>query len=81
MTAMSVIVLNTEIVIQCLECGHTAHLHEPDLKRYGEAPGAQLDSLARRLICKECKSISVRAYRRIDSAAPVSAPLAVPSAS
>jgi RNase P subunit RPR2 len=69
---MSVIVLNTEIVIECLHCGHTAKLHEPDLKRYGEEPGAALAPLSRRLMCKECKTASVRAYRRIDNAAPLS---------
>ena len=69
---MGVIFLSTEIVIECLHCGHAALLHEADLKKYGEAPGASLVSLTRRLICKECKSGSVRAYRRIDNEAPLS---------
>jgi hypothetical protein len=68
---MSVIFLNTEIVIECLHCGHAAQLGEQDLVRYGEAPGASLVALSRRLICKECKSGSVRAYRRVDNASPV----------
>jgi len=35
-------------------------------------PGASLTSLAKRLICRECKSSSVRAYRRIDNDTPLS---------
>ncbi len=70
MTAVSVIYLNIEIVITCLHCGHAALLHEPDLKKYGEEPGAALGPLAHRLICKECKSARVRAYRRIDNRMP-----------
>ena len=69
--SMGVIFLNTEIVIECRHCGHAALLHETDLKKYGEAPGGSLVSLTQRLICKECKSGSVRAYRRIDSEAPL----------
>ena len=69
---MSVIVLNTEIVIECLHCGHRAHLHEDGLTKFGEAPGASLVPLSKRLICRECKSSSVRAYRRVDNQAPLS---------
>jgi RNase P subunit RPR2 len=69
---MSVIFLNTEIVIECLHCGHAALLHEDDLPKYGEEPGASLSPLAERLICKECKNASVRAYRRIDNQKPLS---------
>jgi RNase P subunit RPR2 len=69
---MSVIVLTTQIVIECLHCGHAALLHEDGLRKYGEEPGASLVSLSKRLICKECKSGSVRAYRRIDNEAPLS---------
>jgi len=68
---MSVIVLNTEIVIECLHCGHAARLREDELSRYGEMPGASLVPLTRRLICKECRSGSVRAYRRVDHEAPL----------
>jgi RNase P subunit RPR2 len=68
---MSVIFLNTEVVIECLHCGHAARLNESELARYGEAPGASLAALSKRLICKECKSGSVRAYRRVDNDAPV----------
>ena len=69
---MSVIVLNTEIVIECLHCGHAALLQESDLRKYGEEPGASLIPLTKRLVCKECKSGSVRAYRRIDNEMPLS---------
>jgi len=69
---MSIIFLNTEIVIECLHCGHAARLHEDDLNKFGEVPGASLTSLAKRLICRECKSSSVRAYRRIDNDTPLS---------
>lgn len=78
---MSVIVLNTEIVIECLHCGHSARLHEHDLKKYGEEPGASLVVLSRRLICKECKQGSVRAYRRIDNDSPISSHRTAGSAS
>ena len=69
---MSVIVLNTEIVIECLHCGHAARFCEEDLRKYGEIPGASLVPLASRLICKDCKTASVRAYRRVDNQTPVS---------
>ena len=68
---MSVIVLNTEIVIECLHCGHAARMDEDGLRKYGEAPGASLVPLSKRLICKECRNASVRAYRRIDNQAPL----------
>jgi hypothetical protein len=67
---MSVIFLNTEIVIECLHCGHAALLHEPDLRKFGEEPGAPLVPLSKRLICKECKNVNVRAYRRVDNMSP-----------
>ena len=69
---MSVIVLNTEIVIECLHCGHAARMSEDGLRKYGEAPGASLAPLSKRLICKECRNVRVRAYRRVDNQAPLS---------
>jgi RNase P subunit RPR2 len=68
---MSVIVLNTEIVLECLHCGHAARMSEDGLRKYGEAPGASLDPLSKRLICRECRNVTVRAYRRIDNQAPL----------
>jgi hypothetical protein len=60
---MSVQALERRIIVQCLHCGHHGALHEDDLARYGESPGAPIVAFVRRLTCSACGSHSVRAYR------------------
>ena len=61
------------IAIECLSCGHCGSLAERDLPRFGLAEDTSLVLLTKRLICQECGSRSVRAFRT-DSDAPPLAP-------
>ena len=51
------------ICVQCLRCGHAGRLREADLPRHGEEPGAPIARFVKRLVCQECGSHSVKAFR------------------
>jgi len=51
------------ICVQCLRCGHTGTIRESDLPRHGEEPGAPIARFVKRLVCQECGSHSVKAFR------------------
>ena len=51
------------IVVQCLHCGHCGTIRESDLPSYGEQPGAPIARFVKRLVCRECGSHSVKAFR------------------
>jgi hypothetical protein len=61
------------IAIECLACGHAGSLDERELPHYGLAKDTSLVTVTRRLVCRECGSRSVRAFRT-DSEAPPLAP-------
>jgi hypothetical protein len=54
------------LAIDCLNCGHTATIAEADLENFGCPPDASLVLVTKRLICSQCQSKAVRAYRYID---------------
>jgi RNase P subunit RPR2 len=51
------------ICVQCLRCGHSGTIRESDLPRHGEEPGAPIARFVKRLVCQECGSHSVKAFR------------------
>ena len=51
------------ICVQCLRCGHSGIIRESDLPRHGEEPGAPIARFVKRLVCQECGSHSVKAFR------------------
>ncbi len=55
------------IAIECLSCGHRSSLAERDLPRFGLAEDTSLVTVTRRLVCQECGSRSVRAFREADA--------------
>jgi hypothetical protein len=52
-----------DIRIDCLRCSHSGTLKERELGQYGEKPGAPIAAFVKRLVCRNCGSHSVRAYR------------------
>lgn len=59
------------IAIECLTCGHLGSLDERDLPHYGLPEDTSLVTLTRRLVCQECASRSVRAFRYDPDAPPL----------
>jgi RNase P subunit RPR2 len=51
------------ICVQCLRCGHAGTIREADLPSHGEEPGAPIARFVKRLVCQECGSHSVKAFR------------------
>ncbi len=51
------------ICVECLRCGHCSSIREADLEAYGEEPGAPIARFIKRLVCQECGSHSVKAFR------------------
>jgi RNase P subunit RPR2 len=51
------------ICVQCLRCGHGGTIREADLPSHGEEPGAPIARFVKRLVCQECGSHSVKAFR------------------
>jgi len=51
------------ICVQCLRCGHAGTIREADLPHHGEEPGAPIARFVKRLVCQECGSHSVKAFR------------------
>jgi len=51
------------ICVQCLRCGHAGTIREADLPSFGEEPGAPIARFVKRLVCQECGSHSVKAFR------------------
>ena len=56
----------THIVIECLNCHHCATVLPERLPHFGLEPDTSLVTLTKRLICKNCGSKAVRAYREDD---------------
>jgi DNA-directed RNA polymerase subunit RPC12/RpoP len=61
------------ISVTCLNCGHAGALDERELPQHGLPEDASLVTLTRRLVCQECGSRAVRAFR-FDPDAPPLAP-------
>ena len=54
------------VAIDCLNCGHTASMSESELEGLGFTPDVSLVVVTKRLVCSQCESKAVRAYRYID---------------
>jgi hypothetical protein len=63
--------MSQRIAIECLSCGHCGSLAERELPRFGLAEDASLVLLTKRLVCQECGSRSVRAFRYDPDAPPI----------
>ena len=61
---------NPHLVVECLTCGHCAHLSEARLPDYGVPVGAPIASFVQRLTCVECGGHSVRAWRPAEHQQP-----------
>ena len=59
------------IAVECLSCGHCGSLAERELARFGLAEDASLVLVTKRLVCQECGSRSVRAFRYDHDAPPI----------
>jgi DNA-directed RNA polymerase subunit RPC12/RpoP len=59
--------VHMRIAVECLTCGHAGSLDERELPRFGLAEDTSLVTLTRRLVCQECGSRSVRAFRTDDA--------------
>ena len=57
--------------IACLSCGHTGSLDDRELPQHGLPEDTSLVTLTRRLICQECGSRAVRAFRYDPDAPPL----------
>ena len=58
------------IAIDCLQCGHCTSVSQDKLPHFGLQADAPLATLTKRLVCSECGSKSVQAFRYIDDAPP-----------
>lgn len=65
--------MSVRIAIECLNCGHAGSLDERELPQHGLPEDASLVTLTRRLVCQECGSRAVQAFR-FDTDAPPIAP-------
>ncbi len=54
------------VAIDCLKCGHTASMAESELEQLGFAADVSLVVVTKKLVCSQCESKAVRAYRYID---------------
>jgi hypothetical protein len=59
-------VASSWIAIECLNCRHRAAVSPESLPRYGLEPDASLVTLTKRLVCTQCGSKAVQAYRCAD---------------
>ena len=59
------------ISITCLSCNHSGSLDERELPQHGLAEDTSLVTLIRRLVCQECGSRAVRAFRTDPGAPPI----------
>jgi DNA-directed RNA polymerase subunit RPC12/RpoP len=59
------------IDIECLSCGHRGSLAQRELPQYGLAEDTSLVLVTKRLVCHECGSRSVRAFRYDPDAPPL----------
>jgi hypothetical protein len=51
------------IAVECLTCKHSSSIPESRLPDFGLSPDASIAQFIRRLVCAECGSHSIRAYR------------------
>ena len=58
--------MQNRIAIDCLNCGHSTSLAEDKLEHFGLPHDASLVTLTKKLVCKECGSRSVQAFRYVD---------------
>ena len=56
------------IAIDCLNCGHATSVSAEKLPYFGLSPDVSLVQLTKRLMCKECGSKAVKAFRYIEEA-------------
>lgn len=63
--------MSTRIAVECLRCGHRASIRESDLPEHGYATDAPLALITKRMICKECGSKALSAFRYTDDDAPL----------
>jgi DNA-directed RNA polymerase subunit RPC12/RpoP len=56
----------TRIAIDCLKCGHCTSVSVDKLPAFGLEPETSLVTLTKRLVCKECGSRTVQAFRYIE---------------
>ena len=54
------------VAIDCLNCGHTASMAESELEQLGFTAEVSLVVVTKKLVCSQCESKAVRAYRYID---------------
>jgi len=54
------------IAIDCLNCSHHGSMAEEDLPAYGLEAGTSLVTLTKRLVCTQCGSRAVVAYRYVE---------------
>lgn len=54
------------IAVECLRCGHCASISERELHDRGYAADTSLVTLTKRMVCKECGSKALRAFRYED---------------
>ncbi len=59
------------ISIACLSCNHPGSLDERELPQHGLPESTSLVMLTKRLVCQECGSRAVRAFRSDPDAPPL----------
>ena len=55
--------MKKRIAVDCLSCGHCRSFVEAELEHYGLSRDTSLVVLTKRLVCSECGSRSVLAFR------------------
>jgi hypothetical protein len=55
--------MSSRIAVACLRCGHRARLSDDKLESRGFTRESSLVLITKRLVCQECGSRSVKAYR------------------
>jgi len=66
------------VVVECLRCGHRGKLTAAELESHGLGDDTSLVLITRRLVCQDCGSRSIKAFRRDDGDA-AGDPTLVPS--
>lgn len=59
----------TKVGVECLRCGHAGTISEAELQSRGFKPDAPLATISKRLICGECGSRAIKAWRFEEKAA------------
>ena len=64
--AVALSAMDRLIAIDCLNCGRCRSIPERQLVNFGWEPGVSLVTLTKRLVCSDCGSKAVRAFRYLD---------------